>query len=60
MKKKEDITTHQQDGILKARSFQEATQIFHQSFALFIDEKGAQVSTAQNFNPQEVERKRCF
>ena len=45
MKKKKDITTHQQYEILKARSFQEEAQIFPQSFALFIDEKEAQAST---------------
>jgi len=54
-KKKEHITTHEQGEILKARSFQEAAQIFSQSFAL-LDGKEAQAFTVQNFNPQEDER----
>ena len=54
--KKEDITTHQQNEILKAKSFQELAQISPQIFAPFIDGKGAQTFTMQNFNPQGYER----
>ena len=55
-KKKEDITAHQQCEIFKVKSFQEEAQIFTQSSALFIEEKEAQASTFQNFNPQEDKR----